>query len=127
MRDQDFASVADAFRDSLAYRMSRVLIERSIIAADQSVALSRIGAGWRSFASRSAQRQLQTIATTLAIASVVHLAIRELLPRYATSGLPWWWSVTVAAFAAIIAMLAGPISSAFADSTPAKWSRRLTS
>lgn len=126
MRDQDLDSVADAFRGSLAYRMSRLVIERSSVAAGDSVALNRLRARTRVFASKSIQLQIQAVAMTLAIAAIAHLAIRELLPRYATSGLPWWWNVAAALVAAIVAMLAGPITSAWDDSTPAKLWRRST-
>lgn len=126
MSDRDFDAVTDLFRGSLAYRMSRPIIDRSAAAVSESVSVNR----WRSissaFAAQSAQQQIQAVAMTIAVASLAHLAIRELLPRYATSGLPWWWNVTVAVFAAAVAALAGPIASASAGSTPAKLWRRLT-
>lgn len=124
MRDRDFDSVADAFRDSLAYRASCTLVQRSTVAATESVGLDRLRGITRTFAAQSVHQRIQTIAMTIAIASLAHLAIRELLPRYATSGLPWWWDVAAAMFAVVIAMLAGPITSASADSTPARLWRR---
>lgn len=126
MRDRDFDSVADALRDSVAFRASRSVIERSASAAGESAALNRMREITRAFAALTVQRQIQIIALTVAIASLAHLAIRELLPRYATSGLPWWWSMTFAGFAVIVAMLARPIASASPDSTPAKLWRRFT-
>ena len=126
MKDQDFDPVAEAFLASLVYRMSRMVIQRSAVAADESASLNRWHAIARWFASLSVQRRIQSVALAIAIASLAHLGIRELLPAYATSGLPWWWNVTAAGFAMVVAMLAGPISAASADSTPAKVWRRFT-
>lgn len=126
MRDPEFDPVADVFRDSFVYRMSRAVIEPSAVASGESSALNRLRTITRRFTSQSGERQVHTTAVTIAIASLAHLAIRELLPRYATSGLPWWWNAIVAAFALFIAMLAAPIASASADSMPATWWRRMT-
>jgi hypothetical protein len=94
-------------------------------AARESTALNRLRAITRAFAAQSVEQRIHAIAATLAIASLAHLAVREFLPRYATSGLPWWWNVSLAGVAVITAMLAGPIASASADSMPAKLWRRL--
>lgn len=124
MRDRDFDPVADAFRGSRAYQVSRETIDRSAVAAGESTSLNRWRAFQRAFASLPVKRKIEYVATAIAIASIAHLAIRELLPAYATSGLPWWWNVSAAVGAVIVAMLAGPISSASADSAPAKLWRR---
>ena len=125
--DADFESVTSAFRDSTAYRVARGTIDRVSVAMSESalVARTRIATAW--FTQLGPAQTLAYAAGTLSWASIAHLAMRSLLPPYASSGLPWWWNVPVAIFAAVIAVKAPAVSSAWRDSTPAKLWRRLVS
>ena len=125
MKDQDFDSVIDAFRESRVYWLAQEVMRRSVSAADDSGSLVRLATLWRAFASLTARGRIQFAAIAIAVASVAHLAIRELLPRYATSGLPWWWNACLAGFAALVALTAAPVAAAWDDSAPAKLWRRL--
>jgi hypothetical protein len=118
--DPDFDRVVRAFRASLTYRIASNACDRLVNASRESAFLSRVGAMSVSFTALSRDRQLAAAAWTLAAASLAHLAMRVGLPRYATSGLPWWWNVTLALFAVLTAMMARAIVAAWNDSTPAR-------
>ena len=122
--DSDFESVRTAFRDSTAYRVARGTIDRVRVAMRESALFARTRTATASFTQLSPERMLAYAAETLAWASIAHLAMRSLLPPYASSGLPWWWNVVVAIFAVVIAVTAPAVSSAWRDSTPAKVWRR---
>ena len=125
MSDPDFESVSEIFHDSLAYRMARPAIDRSVIAARESALLARGKAVTQPFTALTRKAKIEFVATAFAVASIAHLAIRALLPLYATSGLPWWWNVSAGILAALVAMMAGSISIAWTDSVPARLWRRL--
>ena len=125
--DADFVLVRTAFRDSIAYRIARGTIARVTVAMSESALCARARTVTAPFTQLAPERRLSYAAGTLAWASIAHLAMRSLLPPYASSGLPWWWNVAVAIFALVLAVNAPAVSSAWPDSTPAKVWRRFAS
>ena len=127
MMDSDFQSVRTAFGDSTAYRLARRTVDRVSVALSESALCARMRTATASFTQLGPEQKLTYAAETLAWASIANLAMSSLLPRYASSGLPWWWNVAVAIFALVIAVKAPAVSSAWRDSTPAKVWRRFAS
>lgn len=127
MTDRDWDRVIDAFRDSLVYRTAHAAIQRGAIAGAESSALHRARVINGSFASLTPGQKIATLSIAIAIAAIAHLAIRALLPRYAISGLPWWWNVTVAVFATVTAVAAERVAASWPESMPARLWRRLAS
>ena len=126
MSDQGFDSVAGAFLSSHLYGAWQSLTEGFAAASRESGLLGPIRSFTSTLAQQSASRQLAFWATTIGVAALALVVIRATLPHYATSGLPWWWNVTVAVFGFGIAMAANYVASAWIDSTPARIWRRLT-
>lgn len=125
MIDRDFGDVVDAFASSVAYRAGRNLIDRvSSAAADAALLrpIRRAHAWWCALAQPG---RIAFASITVAWCALLLIIVREMLPRYATSGLPWWWNVTVAAFAAAVAAVADRIAAAWPHSAPARVWRRL--
>lgn len=127
MSDQDFDPVAEAFRGSVAYRVTHAAARSVANAVGDSEALRRARAFERSVVSPGRALQVKAAAIAIAVALLAHLAIREWLPRYATSGLPWWWHAAAALLAVIVAVWAQPVAAVWPDSSPAKLWRRFTS
>jgi hypothetical protein len=126
MTDPEFDIVIGTVRDSTVYRVVHGTVMRCRIGAADSAALGRLRRLPGSITSLSTQQRIQTAASAVAVAALAHLAIRQLLPAYATSGLPWWWNVAIGVVAATVASAARPIATAWADSAPVKLWRRLS-
>lgn len=124
MTDSGYEAAVQLYRESLAYRIGRSAADTVRIAARESAFN-----GWfRALATRwpgSLDRRIALIATTAAIASIAHFAIRSVLTRYSVSGLPWWWHGFAAASAIAIAAFAAPIARAWERSAAAAICRRL--
>ena len=126
MSDRGFDLVAGAFQSSHLYGVWRSLTGGFAAASSDSALLQPIRVIATAFAERSASRKLAFSGTAIGVAALALIAIRATLPQYATSGLPWWWNVTVAVFAFGIALAADAVASAWTESTPARVWRRLT-
>ena len=124
MIDPEFDSVTATFRDSSVYRLALGLRRRFSVASGESVLLARTRTAFAAVAPRTHAHAVAGAALVLAWASLAHLAIRSMLPRYATSGLPVWWEIAFAIFAFATAALAPAIVTAWRDSTAATWTRR---
>lgn len=121
-----FDSVAAAFQSSRLYGAWRVLTGGFAVASSDSALLRPVLSFAGAFARLPSSRKLSASAMTIGVAALAVAAVRVTLPQYATSGLPWWWNVTVALFAFGIALAADYLSSAWIESTPARIWRRLT-
>jgi hypothetical protein len=126
MIDQEFDSAMALWRDSAIYRTARLAVTRTTAAIDESALLRSLRNTPARLNESRAAHLVAAAAMTLAWASLAHLAMRSLLPRYATSGLPWWWNVTLAMCAVAVAALAAPITTAWRDSMPGRFWRRVT-
>ena len=124
MNDPGFDSVTAAFRDSRVYRTALALRERFDAASRESALLTRARHLSSAIPPPAPGRIVAAAALVLAWGALAHLAIRAVLPRYATSGLPAWWNVAFAVFAFATAALAPAIVIAWRDSTAAKWTMR---
>ena len=125
MNDREFAGIVQTFTSSVAYRSARALVDRVTIAGTESVFLRPVRlahAWWRSL---PVPRQIAFASTTIAWCALALIVARGVLPRYATSGLPWWWNVTTAGAAIMIAVFADRIATEWPHSTPARVWRRL--
>jgi hypothetical protein len=126
MNDRAFEPVAGAFRASHLYGVWRSVTEGFASASRDSTLLLPVRSLASAFTQWSAAQKVSFTATTIGVASIALVAIRAALPAYASSGLPWWWNVTVAAFAFGIAIASDAGAVAWMDSTPARIWRRLT-
>jgi hypothetical protein len=123
--DDDFAVLLAAAHGSAVYRAISAIRDRLTIASRESAILSRVrsaAARWHGLAPPS---RIAAAASTLAVASLAHLLIRIMLPRYTVSGLPWWWNAVAAVFAIVVAIAAEPVSRAAEGSAPARLWRRI--
>ena len=126
MNQLEFDSVVSAFQSSRLYAAWRAVTDGFAVALSDSALLRPVRSFAAAFTRLPASRRLSASAMTIGFTALALVAIRATLPHYATSGLPWWWNVTVALFAFGVAIAADLVASAWIDSTPARIWRRLT-
>jgi hypothetical protein len=122
-RDED---VSNALSNSILLRAPFALADGVSAAWRHSSMVRALGPITAVMSALDRPRRLRFGALTIAWAAIVHLGIRNVLPLYVVSGLPWWWNALVAAVALAISAYAEAIVSAWPSSALSRAWRRLT-
>jgi len=122
----DLETANRAFAGSVACRMFTAAIDQWSTASRESAVLRQLRTMAVTMVPAEAAARLRWWAMTLGWAFLAHLVIREALPRYAVSGLPWWWQLTGAGCAFVVAVAADPIAAWWQHAAVARLWRDLT-
>jgi hypothetical protein len=116
-RDQQLAAV---LRRSLIVQTPITIIDHAVTASRDSTILRSMRGAMTASVPASAPGRLRWTAVMIAFAAAGHMAAESLLPDYAVSALPWWWSVLAAVTALAVAAFAPAIAGAWRSSSPAR-------
>src|SRR5512134_2410784 len=91
--------VQEALAGSVAGRSAIAALTRLETAWADSAVLSAISSGSARFSCWLPEQRFRAVALTIMWAALWHMALRSILPAYATSAFPLWTNVVVAAIA----------------------------